>query len=83
MKKFEKSGLVHLVNAGEATRQEYVAEILRLAGRKTRAEGVDSGSFPRSAPVPADERLISLKITKLRNWREALSEYLEVGGQKG
>jgi dTDP-4-dehydrorhamnose reductase len=78
-----KSGLVHLVNAGEATRQEYVAEILRLAERKTLVEGVDSGSFPRSAPVPPDERLISLKITKLRNWREALSEYLEVGGQKG
>ena len=74
---------MHPLNAGDSTRQEYVAEISRLEGRKTWVEGVDSGSFPRSAPVPGDERLISLKITKLRNWREALREYLEVGGQKG
>lgn len=78
-----KSGLVHLVNAGEATRQEYVAEILRLAGRKTRVEGVDSGSFPRSAPVPGDERLLSVKIGALRNWKDALADYFRVEGLRG
>jgi dTDP-4-dehydrorhamnose reductase len=75
-----KSGLVHLVNAGEATRQEYVAEILRLAGRKTRVEGVDSDSFPRSAPVPDDERLQSIAIDSLRAWQSALQAYLKKQG---
>jgi len=73
-------GWVHLVNAGGATRQEYVAEILRLTGRKTRVEGVDSSAFARSAPVPADERLASSRDGKLRSWKEAVADYLRVAG---
>jgi len=68
------------VNAGGATRQEYVAEILRLAGRKTKVEGTDSSAFTRSAPVPKDERLISSGAGKLRSWKDALAEYLRVVG---
>ena len=77
-----RSGLVHLVNAGEATRQEYVAEILRLAGRKTRVEGVDSSSFPRAAPVPEDERLKSKRKGILKKWKTALKVYLKNELQK-
>jgi len=71
------SGLVHLANTGQATRFDYVSEILKLAGKRNPVRAVDSGHFPRTAPVPDDERLASTRIHPLRDWREALKEYLQ------
>jgi len=73
-----KKGLYHLANQGVATRQEYVAEILRLAGKKNRVEGVDSSRFPRPAPVPANESLRSERpdAPPMPDWKISLQTYL-------
>ena len=71
-----ESGIVHLANSGQASRFEYVSEILKISGQTKKIRAVDSGHFPRAAPVPGDERLASTRIPPLRDWREALREYL-------
>jgi dTDP-4-dehydrorhamnose reductase len=73
----ETSGLVHLVNAGGATRHEYVVQILNLAGRSVKVDGVKSAVFPRAAGTPKDERLKSIKFKNLRDWKRSLFEYLK------
>jgi len=74
-------GVVHMANSGEATRFEYVKEIIQLTGQKTTVEGVDSERFKRSAPVPANEALASIRVygaggSIRRPWQDALEEYL-------
>lgn len=72
-----KNGLLHLVNAGEATRFQYVKEILRLGGCKTSVEPVDSRVMPRLAPVPNDESLRSVVLPPLRRWTLAMEDYFQ------
>lgn len=72
-----KKGLLHLVNAGVASRFEYVKEILRLAGSRARVEPVPSSHFSRRAAVPDDESLRSLTLAPLPTWSASLKKYLE------
>ena len=79
----ETKGIVHLANSGEATRFEYVREIMRLTGQNTIVEGVYSERFQRSAPVPKNEALTSIRINEAkgnlkRTWQHALEEYLKL-----
>jgi dTDP-4-dehydrorhamnose reductase len=74
-------GLFHVSNSGMATRFEYVSAIVSLFRLKTPVKPVDSSHFRRSAPVPANESLASVKlsqigISELRPWRKALSSYI-------
>jgi dTDP-4-dehydrorhamnose reductase len=73
-----RSGLCHVANEGVASRLEYVAAILRLAGLATR---VEPGVFARKAPVPANEALCSVQaaawgLAPLRPWEDALADYI-------
>jgi len=72
-----RKGLLHLVNAGVASRFDYVREIARLAQWQARVEPTDSARYPRKAPVPDDESLLSLKLQPLPRWEVALKRYLE------
>ena len=79
----ETKGIVHLANSGEATRFEYVREIMRLTGQNTIVEGVYSERFQRSAPVPKNEALASIRVygsgcSLRRPWQHALEEYLNL-----
>lgn len=78
------SGVFHTVNAGSASRAEYVAEILRICGLPTRVKPVSSNEFPRKAPVPDNEALVSERIAQHgitpRLWKEALAEYIASRG---
>jgi dTDP-4-dehydrorhamnose reductase len=74
-------GLFHVSNFGVATRFEYVSAIMSLFQLKTPVKPVDSSRFPRTASVPANESMASVKLSKigvreLRPWREALSSYI-------
>jgi dTDP-4-dehydrorhamnose reductase len=74
-------GLFHLANSGAASRVEYVRRILTSAGLSTAVEDVDSGHFPRVAPVPDCEVLTSLNLgyaglTPLPPWTEAIDRYV-------
>lgn len=78
------SGVFHTVNAGSASRAEYVAEILKICGLSTRVRPVSSNEFPRRAPVPDNEALVSERVAKHgitpRPWKEALAEYIASRG---
>jgi dTDP-4-dehydrorhamnose reductase len=74
------AGIVHTANTGMASRAEYVAEILRLAGSPTTVRPVSSAAFPRRAPVPDNEALASIRLSEFgltsRPWQEALKFYI-------
>ena len=75
------SGVVHTVNEEPATRAEYVAEILRVCGLPAVVRPVSSKEFPRSAHVPDNEALTSVRVAEsglrpMRSWKEALAEYV-------
>jgi len=76
-----RKGLLHLVNAGVASRFEYVKEILRLAGSRARVEPVPSTYFSRRAPVPDDESLRSLTLAPLPSWNSSLQRYFQTSAQ--
>lgn len=76
----DASGVFHTVNAGSASRADYVAEILRLCELPTRVKPVSSREFPRNAPVPDNEALVSERIAghgiTPRPWQDALAAYI-------
>jgi dTDP-4-dehydrorhamnose reductase len=85
-------GVYHFTNVGEASRYEWMREILRLAGRddvevrpvttaEFRASLEPDAIVPKKPPysVLANTRGAALGI-RLRPWQEALAEYLKASG---
>ncbi|MGB2695036.1 MAG: dTDP-4-dehydrorhamnose reductase [Dehalococcoidia bacterium] len=85
-------GVYHLTNAGQASRYEWVREILRLAGKEDvpvremttaefRAEQPQAAVAPRKPPqsVLANAAGAQLGI-ELRPWQQALAEYIAARG---
>lgn len=71
-------GIYHIVNGSACTWHEAVLELYRQAGIKTRVIPVSSAEFPRPAKRPAFSVLINTKLNPLRNYKEALKEYLKL-----
>jgi dTDP-4-dehydrorhamnose reductase len=72
-------GIHHLVNDGVASRAEWAAEVLRLAGRTTRIEPMSRSSWVRASTPPAWAVLASTPLpggASLRHWRDALAAHL-------
>ncbi len=69
-------GIYHLTNEGCASWCEWAREILEIARIPARINAVKSDSFPRKAARPKNSSLNNNKFPKLRNWREALKEYI-------
>ncbi len=72
-------GVYHLPNEGGATWYEAVLELYREAGLATRVVPVSSAAFPRPAKRPHMSVLMNTKRPKLRQYREALAEFLKQG----
>lgn len=73
------SGVVHIVNSGEATWYELAVEALRLSGIDAEVEPITSARLGRPAPRPAYSVLAPSEIegiSPMRHWREALAEFL-------
>jgi len=73
-------GVYHVANTGMASRYQYVSEIIHQLGLSNEVRPVDSGRFPRPAPVPDYEALdnMGLRIRgfpPMRPWQDALGEY--------
>jgi dTDP-4-dehydrorhamnose reductase len=88
----ERFGVYHLTNAGQASRYDWVQEILRLAGKETVAvRPVTTAEFraslqpgvvaPKKPPfsVLANTAATALGI-ELRPWQDALAAYFDAGG---
>ena len=74
-------GLYHVVNNGCCTRYDLAVEIAQILGSRVRVVPVSSDSFVLSAPRSGSEvarsyKLELLGLNYMRDWREALREYL-------
>jgi len=70
-------GIYHIVNSGPCTWYEATLELYRQAKIKVKVIPVSSGEFPCPAKRPAYSVLLNTKLNPLRDWKEALKEYLE------
>ncbi|WP_353191458.1 sugar nucleotide-binding protein [Pandoraea pnomenusa] len=80
-------GVFNVVNEGNASRFEYVREILTLTGIDTEVRPVAAGNFRRVAPVSDNEMAINWRATELglapmRSWQDALTDYLSTDEMK-
>ena len=70
-------GIYHIVNSGPCTWYEATLELYRQAKIKATVTPVASTEFPRPAKRPAYSVLLNTKLNPLRDWKEALREYLK------
>jgi len=71
-------GTYHLVNEGAVTWYDGVRALFKLAGIKNvRIIPVSSKEFPRLAKRPKSSVLLNTKFPKLRNYEEAVKEWLK------
>jgi dTDP-4-dehydrorhamnose reductase len=74
--------IFHITNQGQASRYDYVREIVEAFSLETEVIPVNSSKFLRPAPVPDCEVLENLNLKRygfnlLPTWQEALKEYVE------
>jgi dTDP-4-dehydrorhamnose reductase len=74
-------GTINCVDTGRATRLEYVQEIIRQFDLNCQVIEAPEGHFARPAPVSPNESAINQKLNelglnKMRNWKEALQDYI-------
>ncbi len=70
------SGIYHVVNSGPCTWYEAAKTLYEILGMDVCVKPVPPSAFPRPAQRPASSVLISTKRSPLRDYREALREYL-------
>jgi dTDP-4-dehydrorhamnose reductase len=78
----DKYGIYHASNEGVCSWYEFAVEIFKQAGIQVKVNPLTTEQFPRPAERPKYSVLSKKKIaeqgfTPLRNWKEALTAYLE------
>ncbi|MFA6193635.1 MAG: dTDP-4-dehydrorhamnose reductase [Parcubacteria group bacterium] len=73
-------GIYHVVNEGACTWYEAACELFSLAKMDVEVLPVGSSEFPRPAKRPKSSVLLNTKLKPLRNYKEALAEYLKESG---
>lgn len=69
-------GIYHIVNEGACTWYEAALELFKLAKMDVEVIPVSSSEFPRPAKRPKSSVLLNTKLKPLRNYKDALKEYL-------
>lgn len=69
-------GIYHVTNSGSCTWYEACVDLYKLAKIKTKVIPVPASEFPRPAKRPMYSVLLNTKLNPLRDWRDALREYL-------
>ncbi|AMK16119.1 dTDP-4-dehydrorhamnose reductase [Methanobrevibacter olleyae] len=77
----EKYGIYHLTNEGECSWYEFAKDIFELSKIDLKLIPVSTEEFPRPAPRPhysvlSNEKWIKAGFPPMRNYKEALNEYL-------
>jgi dTDP-4-dehydrorhamnose reductase len=70
-------GIYHIVNPGACTWYEATCELFKLVEMDVEVIPVSSNEFPRPAKRPRSSILLNTKLKPLRNYVDALKEYLE------
>ncbi len=76
-------GVYHVTNSGSCSWFEFAKSIVELAGMKTPITPLTSDELDRPAKRPALSILINTKLEPLRDWQEALKDYLGLVTVKG
>ncbi len=71
------SGLYHITNDGAVSWYEGVQELFKIKDIKIKVNPVKGDKFPRLAKRPVSSILQNTRFPKLRNYTEALREYLK------
>lgn len=71
-------GFYHLVNSGPATWHQAAEYLFKITGQDIIVNPVPSDKFSRPAKRPKYSVLLNTKFEPLRDWREALREYLKI-----
>ncbi len=69
-------GIYHLTNQGPTTWYQAVTELFKIKNIKIKVNPITSDKLPRPAKRPKYSVLINTKFELMRDWREALKEYL-------
>lgn len=70
-------GIYHVINEGPCTWYEAACELFKMAKMDIEVIPVSSSEFPRPAKRPKSSVLVNTKLKPLRNYKEALKEYLD------
>lgn len=70
------SGIYHIINSGACSWYEAARELVKLAGIKIDVKPVSGDELARPAKRPKYSVLLNTKLPPLRDYREALGEYL-------
>lgn len=73
-----KFGIYHITNSGQASWFEAAQELFGMLKFDTRVRSVNGSVFPRPAKRPQYSALKNTKLKPLRNYKEALKEYLKI-----
>ena len=78
-----KYGIYHLTNSAECSWYEFTKEFYKLANLNTKVKPVTTEEFPRPAPRPnysvlSNEKWIKAGFKPMRNYKEAVEDYLEM-----
>ena len=81
-KKSDKYGIYHVTNKGELSWYEFAKKIFEIKKIEIKVIPCTSEEFPRPAPRPhysvlSNQKWISEGFTPLRNYEDALKEYLD------
>ncbi len=71
-----KPGMYHLANSGAATWYEAAQELFRLTQPEMKVLPVSPEAFPRPAKRPRASELLNTKRPLLRDYRDALAEFV-------
>jgi len=71
-------GIYHLTNSGAGTWYEAASELFNLAGMDIKLKPISSDKLLRSARRPKYSILLNTKLEPLRDYKEALREYLKI-----
>ena len=69
-------GIYHIVNEGPVTWYESIVELFKMKGITTKVNPIKSEDLKRPAKRPKSSVLVNTKLEPLRDWKEALAEYL-------
>ncbi len=73
----EKGEIFHLTNEGTTTWFNFAKKIFELAKLDVKVIPITTAEFPTPAKRPKSSTLLNTKLPKLRNWEEALAEFLK------
>ena len=70
-------GVYHVVNNGVATWYQLAKKAVELSGQNAEVTAIARRDEPLAAPRPRYGMLVNTKLPPLRNWEDALAEYVK------